>query len=61
MGKRGGGGGFEEEVNNGCGRMTDGCRRITDKVAAADFVGQRRRSDGGMMQSSTDMGEDNGE
>ena len=48
-------------MNNGCGRMTDGCRRITDKMAAADFVGKRRRSDGGMMQSSTDMGEDNGE
>jgi hypothetical protein len=41
--------------------MTDGCGRITDKVAVADFVGQRQRSDGGMMQSSTDMGEDNGE
>jgi hypothetical protein len=48
-------------VDNGCGRMTDGCGRIMNKVAVADYVEQRWRSDGGMMGSSTEMGEGNGE
>ncbi len=42
------------------GRMTNGCRRIMDKVVEADYIGQRCRSDGGMMRSSTETGEDNG-
>ena len=33
---------------------------MMDKVAAADYVGQRWRRDSGMMWSSTDAGEDNG-
>jgi hypothetical protein len=36
------------------------CRRMTDKMAAASYIGQRWRSDGGMMRSSTDTGEYNG-
>ncbi len=48
-------------MDNGCGRMTDGCGRMTDKVADTDYVRQRWRSDGGMMRSSTDTGEDNDE
>jgi hypothetical protein len=58
--REGGRGSFEEEVDNSCGRMTNGCGRIMDKVAVADYVGQRQRSDGGMMRSSTEMREDNG-
>ncbi len=47
-------------MDNGCERMTNGCGRMTDKVVAADYEGQRRRKDDGMIQSSTDTGEDNG-
>ncbi len=48
-------------MDNSCGRMTNGCGRMINKVvAAADYVGQRQRSDGGTMRSSTEMGEDNG-
>ncbi len=47
-------------MDNGCGRMTDGCGRIMDEVAAAYYVGKRQMSDGGMMRSSNEMGEDNG-
>jgi hypothetical protein len=47
-------------VDDGCGRMINGCGRIMDKVMVADYVGQRQRSDRGMMRSSTEMGEDNG-
>ncbi len=48
-------------MDDGCGRMTNGCRKMRDKVAVADYIGQRQRGDGGMMQSSTDMREDNRE
>ncbi len=48
-------------MDNDCGRMTDGFGRMTDKVATANYIGQRRRSYGGMMQPSTDTGEDNKE
>jgi hypothetical protein len=47
-------------VDNGCGRMTNSFRWIINKVAAADYEGQRWRSDGGMMGSSTETGEDKG-
>ncbi len=47
-------------MDHSCGRMTDSCRRRMDKVAAAHYVGQRWRIYSGMMQSSTDTGEDNG-
>jgi hypothetical protein len=46
-------------VGNGCEKMTNCCMRMKEEVVAADYIGQRQRSDGGMMQSSTDMGEDN--
>jgi hypothetical protein len=57
---RGGRGSFEEEVDDRCGRMTNSCGGMTDKVAMADYVGQRQRSDDGMMWLSTDMGKDDG-
>ncbi len=47
-------------MEDGCGKMTNGCGRIMNKVVAANYAGQRWRSDGGMMRSSIEMGEDNG-